>query len=95
MDELVRSGKVRYVGAGNVSGWQMQKIVDTAEKFGCHPWVSLQVRDDLLVYLLLKLFKNIDVNCVQICQKCQICVQWHFEKSAQFKITKSTLHKNL
>ena len=26
MDELVRSGKVRYVGAGNVSGWQLQKM---------------------------------------------------------------------
>ena len=45
MDELVRSGKVRYVGAGNVSGWQLQKIVDTVDKLGCHPWVSLHVRE--------------------------------------------------
>ena len=51
MDELVRSGKVRYVGAGNVSGWQLQKIVDTADKLGCHPWVTLQV--DALNYCLL------------------------------------------
>ena len=43
MDELVRVGKVRYPGACKLSGWQMQKFVDVAEKLGCNPWVTLQV----------------------------------------------------
>ena len=43
MDELVRCGKVRYPGACKLSGWQMQKLVDVAEKLGCNPWVTLQV----------------------------------------------------
>jgi aryl-alcohol dehydrogenase-like predicted oxidoreductase len=28
LDKLVRSGKIRYVGISNVSGWQLQKAVD-------------------------------------------------------------------
>ena len=43
LNDLVRTGKVRYIGASNVLGWQMQKIVDLCEKKGYNPWVSLQV----------------------------------------------------
>ncbi|XP_046578841.1 1-deoxyxylulose-5-phosphate synthase YajO-like [Haliotis rubra] len=41
-DDLVRCGKVRYVGASNVVGWQLQKIICTSEKLGLNPFVSLQ-----------------------------------------------------
>ena len=43
MDDLVRSGKVRYIGASNVTGWQMQKIMDYCNFMGLNKWVSLQV----------------------------------------------------
>ena len=43
LNDLVRAGKVRYVGASNVLGWQMQKIVDVCKEKGYNPWVSLQV----------------------------------------------------
>ena len=43
MDDLVRCGKVRYVGVSNVSGWQLQKIADTQKELGLNPIVSLQV----------------------------------------------------
>ena len=43
MDELVRAGKVRYVGACNLFGWQMQKFVDETKLLGASPWVTLQV----------------------------------------------------
>ncbi|RUS82278.1 hypothetical protein EGW08_009956, partial [Elysia chlorotica] len=43
MDDLVRCGKIRYVGVSNVSGWQLQKIVDTQKQLGLNPIVSLQV----------------------------------------------------
>ena len=43
MDELVRAGKLRYVGACNLRGWAMQKYVEVAKQLGCNPWVTLQV----------------------------------------------------
>ncbi|RUS82277.1 hypothetical protein EGW08_009955, partial [Elysia chlorotica] len=42
MDDLVRCGKIRYVGVSNVSGWQLQKIVETQKQLGLNPIVSLQ-----------------------------------------------------
>ena len=37
LDALVRSGKVRYVGASNFTGWQLQKAVDLSR---WHGWRS-------------------------------------------------------
>ncbi|CAL1534390.1 unnamed protein product [Lymnaea stagnalis] len=48
LDDLVRVGKVRYVGVSNFSGWQLQKLVDTSEKLGLNPIVSLQQQYNLL-----------------------------------------------
>ena len=42
-DDLIRSGKIRYFGASNVCGWQLQKIVDLLEKMGLNSCISLQV----------------------------------------------------
>ncbi|BFZ18594.1 hypothetical protein BsWGS_21633 [Bradybaena similaris] len=42
LDDLVRAGKVRYVGLSNVSGWQLQKIVDFNDRYGLNNIVSLQ-----------------------------------------------------
>jgi aryl-alcohol dehydrogenase-like predicted oxidoreductase len=41
MDMLVRSGKVRYVGASNVKGYQLQKALGRADKHGWEPFASL------------------------------------------------------
>ena len=43
LDDLVRCGKIRYVGVSNVSGWQLQKIVQVQKELGLNPIVSLQV----------------------------------------------------
>ncbi|XP_072049259.1 uncharacterized oxidoreductase YrpG-like [Amphiura filiformis] len=48
MDDLVRCGKVRYIGASNVTGWQMQKIMDYCDFMGLNKWVSLQAQYSLL-----------------------------------------------
>ena len=48
LDTLVRDGKVRYVGASNYSGWQLQKAVDTAAAHGWEGFVSLQALYNLL-----------------------------------------------
>eukprot|EP00051_Salpingoeca_urceolata_P015024 m.192292 g.192292 ORF g.192292 m.192292 type:complete len:364 (+) comp18265_c1_seq1:228-1319(+) len=44
---LVQQGKVLYVGVSNVTGWQLQKIVDTAKSLNL-PIASLQSQYNLL-----------------------------------------------
>ena len=43
MDDLVKCGKIRYAGACNLTGWQLQKIIERGQRFGYSPFVSLQV----------------------------------------------------
>ncbi len=43
LDDLVRAGKVRYVGASNFSGWQVMKSLAAAERRGHPRYVAHQV----------------------------------------------------
>lgn len=43
LDDLVRAGKVRYVGVSNFSGWQLMKSLAIAEKYGYPRYVAHQV----------------------------------------------------
>ncbi len=43
LDALVRSGKVRYVGCSNFSGWHMMKAMEAARRDGRVPFVSEQI----------------------------------------------------
>ena len=43
LDLLVRSGKVRYVGASNYAGWQLMKALGTADRLGLPRFVSQQI----------------------------------------------------
>ena len=43
LTDLVRQGKVRYLGLSNVTGWQLQKIIDLTKYKHYEPFVSLQV----------------------------------------------------
>jgi aryl-alcohol dehydrogenase-like predicted oxidoreductase len=49
LDDLVRSGKVRYVGCSNFSGWQASDAVWTARAAGAVSFVSAQDEYSLLV----------------------------------------------
>jgi aryl-alcohol dehydrogenase-like predicted oxidoreductase len=42
LDDLVRSGKVRYVGASNFAAWQLARANTIAEVRGWSPFVSIQ-----------------------------------------------------
>jgi aryl-alcohol dehydrogenase-like predicted oxidoreductase len=42
LDDLVRSGKVRYVGASNFAAWQLSRANVLAEVRGWTPFVSIQ-----------------------------------------------------
>ena len=48
LDDLVRQGKVRYLGVSNFTGWQLQRFVLTARHSGYSPIVSLQAQYNLL-----------------------------------------------
>ena len=43
LDDLVTSGKVRYIGASNYSGWQLMKALGVADQRGLHRFVSQQI----------------------------------------------------
>lgn len=43
LDDLVRSGKVRYVGVSNFSGWQLMKGLSIADRRGYPRYVANQV----------------------------------------------------
>ena len=43
LEDLVRGGKVRYVGCSNFSGWHLMKALATSEKYGLPRYVAHQV----------------------------------------------------
>jgi len=45
---LVQSGKVRYIGASNYSGWQLQRAIDLSRRMGWEPFTCLQPQYNLL-----------------------------------------------
>lgn len=49
LGDLVREGKVRYVGASNYTGWQLAKALGVSELRGWEPFVSLQPQYSLVV----------------------------------------------
>jgi len=48
LDDLVREGKVRYVGASNFTGWQLATALGVAHLHGWEPFVSLQPQYSLV-----------------------------------------------
>jgi aryl-alcohol dehydrogenase-like predicted oxidoreductase len=43
LDQLIRSGKVRYVGCSNFSGWHVMKSLAATDRLGCQRFVSQQI----------------------------------------------------
>jgi aryl-alcohol dehydrogenase-like predicted oxidoreductase len=48
LDDLVRAGKIRYVGVSNFSGWQLMKSLAVADKYGYPRYVANQAYYSLL-----------------------------------------------
>lgn len=42
MDDLITSGKVRYIGGSNYMGWYMMKAQAVAGKYQLHPYIAMQ-----------------------------------------------------
>jgi aryl-alcohol dehydrogenase-like predicted oxidoreductase len=60
LTDLVRSGKVRYVGVSNFTGWQLMKSVCVSEENGFERFVCLQPQ-----YSLVE--RNIEREILPIC----------------------------
>jgi aryl-alcohol dehydrogenase-like predicted oxidoreductase len=48
LDQLVRSGKLRYIGASNFSGWHLMKSIGVSERYGYPRHIAHQVYYSLL-----------------------------------------------
>jgi aryl-alcohol dehydrogenase-like predicted oxidoreductase len=49
LDDLVRSGKVRYIGSSNHAGWTMMRSLAASDRLGLERYVSQQIQYSLLV----------------------------------------------
>ncbi|XP_067683560.1 1-deoxyxylulose-5-phosphate synthase YajO-like [Haliotis asinina] len=61
LDDLVRCGKVRYIGASNMLGWQMQRLVDITQMMGTNPFISLQQQYSLVS-------RDSELEAFQVCK---------------------------
>jgi len=48
LDDLVRSGKIRYVGCSNFSGWHLMKALGTADRYNLPRYVANQAYYSLI-----------------------------------------------
>ncbi|MCJ7702441.1 MAG: aldo/keto reductase [Anaerolineales bacterium] len=48
LNDLVKSGKVRYIGCSNFQGWHLQKAIDISKQNGWEPFTCLQPLYNLL-----------------------------------------------
>lgn len=48
LDDMVRSGKVRYIGASNYLAWQVCRCNDLAERYGWEQFITVQPHYHLL-----------------------------------------------
>jgi aryl-alcohol dehydrogenase-like predicted oxidoreductase len=48
LDDLVREGKVRYIGASNYAGWHLAKALGLSALHGWEPFVALQANYSLI-----------------------------------------------
>ena len=61
LNHLVQSGKVRYIGASNLTGWQLQKTIDLCKHMGWEAFTCLQP-----LYNLLD--RSIEYEILPVCQ---------------------------
>ena len=65
LDDLVRSGRVRYVGVSNFMAWRLARAVGRAEVLGTVPIASVQPRYNLL-------FRSNERDLFPLCQEAGI-----------------------
>ncbi len=59
-EDLITTGKVRYVGCSNYRAWQLGEALRTADRLGVGGYVSIQPRYNLL-------YRDIEVDLLPLC----------------------------
>lgn len=67
LDDMVRSGKVRYIGCSNFAAWQLAKAVGRSEALGISRYESVQPRYSLL-------HRDIERELLPLCRHDDIAV---------------------
>lgn len=67
LDDMIRDGKVRYVGCSNFAAWQLAKAVGRSEALGISRYESVQPRYNLL-------FRDIERELLPLCRHDDIAV---------------------
>jgi len=62
LDDLVRSGKVRYIGCSNFTAWQLSKALRTSERLNISRFDCLQPRYNLL-------YRDIEMELLPLCRE--------------------------
>jgi aryl-alcohol dehydrogenase-like predicted oxidoreductase len=60
LDDLVRQGKVRYLGCSNYAAWQVALALGVSDRLGLHRFVSVQPRYNLL-------YREIESELLPLC----------------------------
>ena len=60
LDDLVRQGKVRYIGCSNFAGWQLMKALDISKELRLEKFVTLQAMYSLLA-------RDLEYELVPLC----------------------------
>lgn len=71
LDDLVRAGKVRYVGASNLFGWELCEAHFIAEKYGLPRFISTQDHYNLL-------YRDIEKRFEPFCVKYGVGMTYYF-----------------
>jgi len=61
LNDSVRSGKIRYIGVSNVTGWQLQKICDLVKQLNLETVITLQTQYSLLS-------RGIELELTDVCK---------------------------
>jgi aryl-alcohol dehydrogenase-like predicted oxidoreductase len=68
LNYLVQIGKVRYIGASNYKGWQLQKAIDISKQMGWEAFVCLQplynLLDRVIEWELIEVCENEGVGII-------------------------------
>jgi aryl-alcohol dehydrogenase-like predicted oxidoreductase len=62
LDDLVREGKVRYIGASNFTGWQIERSIRVSEREGLARFECLQPQYSLIV-------RDIEREVLPVCRE--------------------------
>ncbi|MFC1997724.1 aldo/keto reductase [Chloroflexota bacterium] len=77
LDDLVRAGKVRYIGASNFDGWQLTHANDVAELKGWTKYVSIQPHYHMLA-------REIEKELIPVCDYFGIGILPYFPLAGGF-----------